>query len=112
MNQHVMVHNRGGGAVVGALWMFFISLLLFWLPFFGPLIAGFVGGKKAGGVGSALGAVFLPALVFGVLFFVFGTTLTFMPLIGALAGAGGFVMAAGLISGPLLLGAILGGALA
>jgi len=47
-----------------------------------------------------------------MLFFVFGTALTFMPVIGALAGAGGFVMAVGFISGPLLLGAILGGALA
>ncbi len=112
MERQVVVHARGGGAVVGAVWMFFISLLLFWLPFFGPLIAGFVGGKKAGDIGSALGAVFLPALVFGILFFVFGTTLTFMPLVGALAGAGGFIMAVGLISGPLLIGAILGGALA
>ncbi|UCD53021.1 MAG: hypothetical protein JSW27_10350 [Phycisphaerales bacterium] len=112
MGHQVAVHRKGGGAVVGALWMFFISLLLFWLPVFGPLIAGFVGGKKAGGVGAALGAVFLPALVFGIFFFVFGTALTFMPLAGALAGAGGFVVAVGLISGPLLIGAIIGGALA
>ena len=112
MNQHVMVHTKGGGAIVGALWMFLLSLLLFWLPFFGPLIAGFVGGKKAGGIGSALGAVFLPALILGMLFFVFGTTLTFMPLVGALAGAGGVVLAVTIISTPLLIGAILGGALA
>ena len=65
MGHQGVTHAKGGGAVVGALWMFFISLLLFWLPVFGPLIAGFVGGKKAGGVGSALGAVFLPAIVLG-----------------------------------------------
>jgi len=112
MGRQMVVPTKGGGAVVGALWMFFISLLLFWLPFFGPMIAGFVGGQKAGGLGAALGAVFLPALVFGVLFFVFGTALTFMPLVGALAGAGGFIAVVGLISGPLLIGAILGGALA
>ena len=112
MNREVMVYTTGGGPVVGALWMFVVSVLLFWLPFFGPLIAGFVGGKKAGGVGPALGAVFLPAVILGVLFFAFGTALTFMPLIGAVAGAGGFVMAIGLISSPLLIGAILGGALA
>ena len=112
MNQHVMVRTKGGGALIGALWMFLLSLLLFWLPVFGPLLAGFVGGKKAGGIGSALGAVFLPALLLGLLFFVFGTTLTFLPLVGALAGAGGFVIAVGLISAPLLIGAILGGALA
>jgi len=112
MNQQVTVYHRGGGPVVGALWMFLISVLLFWLPFFGPLIAGFVGGKKAGSVGAALGAVLLPAVVLGVLFFAFGTALTFMPLIGAAAGAGGFIMALGIISTPLLIGAILGGALA
>ncbi len=111
MNRHVVVREKGG-AVTGAVWMFFISLLLFWLPFFGSLIAGFVGGKKAGDIGSALGAVFLPALLFGILFFVFGTTLTFMPLVGAVAGAGGFVLALTIISLPLLIGAILGGALA
>ena len=107
-----MTIREGGGAVVGAVWMFLISVLLFWLPFFGPLIAGFVGGKKAGGIGSALGAVFLPALILAVLFFVFGTALTFMPLVGAVIGAGGFIAAAGLVSGPMLLGAIIGGALA
>jgi hypothetical protein len=105
-------HGRKGGVVAGVVWMFLISLLLFWLPLFGPLIAGFVGGKKAGDVGSALGAVFLPALVLGVLFFAFGTALTFMPFLGAVVGLGGFIAAAGFISGPLLLGAILGGALA
>ena len=46
-------------------WMCIISLLLCWLQFFGPLIAGFVGGKKAGGVGNALMAVFLPCILCG-----------------------------------------------
>ncbi len=111
MQQQMVAHEKGG-AVVGMLWMFLISVLLFWLPFFGPLIAGFVGGKKAGGIGPALGAVFLPALILAALFFVFGTALTFMPVIGALIGAGSFIAAAGLVSGPLLLGAVIGGALA
>ena len=112
MARPVVVYHRGG-AVIGAIWMFIISLLLIWLPFFGPLIAGFVGGQKAGGVGSAIGAVFPPAIVLGVAFFVFGPALTFIPLVGALVGVTGFLLAVGLaISGPLLLGAILGGALA
>ena len=104
--------DHQGGAVVGAVWMFLLSVLLFWLPFFGPLIAGYVGGKKAGGIGPALGAVFLPALVLGVAFFVLGTSVTFMPFVGLIAGAGGFIWAAGLISGPMLIGAIVGGAAA
>ena len=112
MSRQVVVHKQGGGAVVGAVWMFLISLLLFWLPLFGPLIAGFVGGKKSGGVGSAIGAVLLPAVILAVLFFIFGTALTFMPVIGAVLAAGGFIGALGFISAPMLIGAILGGAMA
>ncbi len=96
-----------GSVVVGAIWMIVISLLLFWLPF-GPLIAGIVGGKRAGGIGSAIGAVFLPALFLGVFFLLAATALTGLPILSLLAGAGGFFLAAAGV-GQLLLGAILGG---
>ena len=36
----------------------------FWLPLIGPFLAGFVGGRKAGGVIQAAIAVFLPGLLF------------------------------------------------
>jgi hypothetical protein len=99
----------GRGSIVGAAaWMLLISLLLFWLPFVGPLLGGVIGGRKAGGVGRAILAALVPAFVFGVLLLVLGTLLTGMPLIGAIAGAGGFVLAAAQV-GPMLLGAILGG---
>lgn len=111
MRRQVVIQTKGGGAVVGALWMLLISLLLFWLPVFGPLIAGFVGGKKAGGVGSALGAVFLPAIVLGVFFLILGTV-TGLPVVGVVTGATAFLVLALAAVGPLLVGAILGGALA
>ena len=59
------------GSIVGAiLWMFIISILLFWLPVAGPLVAGLVGGMKAGRLGSAIIATILPSIVLGVgLFF-------------------------------------------
>ena len=110
MARQVVVHHKGG-AVRGALWMFLISLLLIWLPFFGPLIAGFVGGKKAGGVGSAIGGVFLPAVLLGIIFFVLGTA-TGLPLVGAVTGVTAFLIVALAAIGPLLVGAILGGSLA
>ena len=110
MTRYAVVHRRGG-AVVGAVWMLLISLLLFWLPLFGPLIAGFVGGKKAGGIGPALGAVFLPAAAIGFLFFVL-FTVTGFPLIGLLTGGAAFLTVAVGMVGPLLLGAIIGGAMA
>ncbi|MBT3312227.1 MAG: hypothetical protein HN737_05735 [Desulfobacterales bacterium] len=105
-----MDSEKNGSIVSAIIWMFLISLLLFWLPAVGPFIAGVVGGKKAGGVGSAIIAVFLPGIVFGVLLFVFASSLTGIPIIGAIAGAGGFILSLVHI-GPLLLGAIIGGIL-
>jgi hypothetical protein len=103
--------KRKGSVSNGMWWMFLISLLLFWLPVIGPLIAGVVGGKKAGGVGPALVAVFLPIITTAIALFVFGSFLTGLPLIGAIAGFG--IMALLLLHiGPLLLGAIVGGLLA
>lgn len=84
-----------------------LSVLLFWLPIMGPLIAGFVGGRKAGTLANAILAVLLPGLVLGAVFFFFASILTGLPVFAFLAGAGGFVMAAAHV-GPLLLGAIVG----
>jgi hypothetical protein len=106
------VSERGRGSIVGAAaWMLAISLLLFWLPFVGPLLGGVVGGRKAGGVVRAVAAALLPACVVAVLLLVLATALTGMPLIGALAGAGGFVLVAAQV-GPMILGAVLGGLMA
>ena len=99
--------NRGGSVAAAIVWMFVLSILLFWLPFLGPLIAGFVGGRKAGGLGNAVLAVFVPAIVFGFALFFLGSVLTGFPLLGFIAGAGAFALVAAHV-GPLLLGAILG----
>ena len=101
--------RSGRSSIVGAsVWMLVISLLLFWLPFVGPLLGGVVGGRKAGGVERAILAALERAFVTAVLLFVLATVLTAMPLIGAVAAAGGFVLVA-LQVGPMILGAILGG---
>lgn len=92
-------------------WMFIISLLLFWLPVIGPLIAGIVGGKKAGGVGPAILAVFLPVVILGVALTIFGSALTGIPLLGAVLGLGASIILLTHV-GPLLLGAIIGGLIA
>lgn len=97
------------GSIAAAIgWMFLLDLLLFWIPVIGPLIAGFVGGRIAGSLGNAITAVFLPAIVFGILSFVLTTFLSAMPLIGVLAGFGALVFTIAHV-GPLLLGAIAGG---
>lgn len=103
--------RKRGSIGAAMLWYFFLSLLLGWLPLAGPFIAGVVGGRAAGGVGRAVGAVFLPSIVFAAMIFFFSTGLSGIPLLGALLAAGTLVLTLAHV-GPLLLGAILGGVLA
>jgi hypothetical protein len=105
-----MATQKDGGIISGIFWMFLISILLFWLPGFGPLIAGFVGGKKSGGVFNAIIAVILPAIVLGICLFLFTSLLTGAPIIGFVAGAGSSILVLSNV-GPLLIGAIIGGIL-
>jgi len=100
-----------GGVLRGSIWMLFILVLLFWLPLIGPLLAGAVGGKKAGGVGTAIVAVFLPCILLAGFLFLYSTFLTGLPMFGFLVGASGFVVLVSNV-GPLLVGAIVGGLLA
>jgi hypothetical protein len=102
--------KRPGSVRSAIFWMFVLSLFLFWLPIFGALIAGFVGGRKAGNLGDAILAVILPGIVFGVVLFLIASVLTGLPMVGFFAGAGGVVLAFAHI-GPLLIGAILGAVL-
>src|SRR6185437_14499147 len=101
------VPNQQGSVVSAIVWMFILSLLLFWLPVAGPLIAGFVGGRKAGSLANAMLAVFLPAILFGGALFFLGSVLTGVPLLGLIAGAGGAILAIAHVA-PLLVGAIVG----
>ena len=100
-----------GNLLIAMFWMVLISLILFWLPVFGPIIAGFAGGRVAGSISRALLAAILPALIMGTVLFATASILTGMPLIGILAGAGGFILVIS-HAGFLLVGAILGGSLA
>jgi len=89
-------------------WMGCLTLLLFWLPVIGPFIAGLVGGIKAGSVKRALLAVFVPGVMIGVMVAV-GVSYLADVYWGVLAGLGGVALSF-LNIGPLLLGAVLGGA--
>lgn len=93
-----------------SIWMIVISLLLCWLVGFGPLIAGYVGGKRAGDVSHAFQAALLPMVLGGFLVFL---ALTFIgvPFIGAIAGTALIVwIVAHEIA--LIAGAVIGGLLA
>ena len=104
----VVSRGRPGNLWSGMNWMAGLSLLLFWLPVVGPMIAGVVGGWKAGDLRRALLAVFLPAVGTGILVAVGIGWLTHLAFWGVLAGLGGLVLAL-LNVGPMLIGAIAGG---
>jgi len=51
------------GILRGMLWTVVLGALLFWLPLLGPAVAGYVGGRKAGGPLRAVVAVAIPAAI-------------------------------------------------
>jgi hypothetical protein len=92
-------------------WMFVLSVLLFWLPVAGPLIAGFVGGRKSGSVTNAILAALMPGLLIGAAAFFLASILTLSPLFGFMAGLGGAGLGLALVHvGPMLVAAIIGAA--
>lgn len=99
---------KQGSIVMAMIWMAVISLLLFWLPLIGPLLAGFVGGRTAGSAGRGFVAAILPGAVLCFILFAFGTALIGLPVIGAIASASLFLLIV-IQSLPLLAGALIGG---
>ena len=92
-----------------------LSVALFWIPFIGSLIAGFVGGRKAGGLGEGVIAALLPGVILLLTSILLGSVLGWIPVIGQLVGwllgMGAWVL--GFVNVvPLLLGAAIGGATA
>jgi hypothetical protein len=96
-------------------WMVGLSIALSWLPLVGGLIAGFVGGRKAGALGPALAAVFLPGIILFLLTIFVGALVGWIPLIGqlwgALAGVGSWALSFMSVI-PLVIGAVIGGSTA
>jgi len=89
------------------LWMFLLALLLGWLPFLGPAIAGFVGGLTAGDTRSALIASLIPSVIVAGVLLVLGSVVG-VPILAAIAGAGLLVILV-VASLPLVAGAFIGG---
>lgn len=104
------IRNTRGSVVLGGLAMLVVSLLLFWLPLLGPLLAGFVGGWIIRRPGLAVAVALLPAIALGLLI---GVVLAVfdLPVIGALAGAATLLVVA-FQDVPLFVGAFIGGAMA
>ena len=97
--------------LAGAILMFVLNALLFWLPLLGPLIAGIVGGKVAGGTIEGMLAALVPSLLIGLLLFTVGSAITGIAVVGLIAGTGGALLALSNV-GLLVVGGFIGGLLA
>ena len=87
--------------------MLVLSILLGWLPFVGPAIAGFVGGMQAGATGPAIIAALIPAVAVTAFVWILGALFD-IAFVAALLGIGIFmVLVVGAL--PLLVGAFAGG---
>jgi hypothetical protein len=108
--------GTGRGSITQAMaWMLGLSVALFWAPMVGSLIAGFVGGRKAGSAGRALAAALLPGVILVVVSILLGALIGWIPVVGQLVawlmGMGAWVL--GFVNlVPLLIGALIGGATA
>ncbi len=67
--------------LAGTFYVFFISMLLWWIPLFGQMIAGYIGGRKAGGPFKGILVTIIPALIMIALLACFD--LGFLPFLGA-----------------------------
>ncbi len=103
---------RRGSIASAMTWMLGLSIALFWIPFLGGLIAGFVGGRKAGAVWPAVIAVFLPGVILFLLTVFIGLLIGWIPILGELwagiAGLGQWMLSFMNVI-PLLVGAVIGG---
>lgn len=67
--------------LAGTFYVFFMSMLLWWIPLFGQMIAGYIGGRKAGGPFKGILVTIIPALIMIALLACFD--LGFLPFLGA-----------------------------
>ena len=104
--------NQRGSLWSAMAWMIGLSVVLVWLPIFGGLVAGYVGGLKAGSPGRGIFAALLPGFLFTIVVMLLGAFLAWIPLIGqiwaAVAGMGGVLLGTMQVL-PLLIGAGVGG---
>ncbi len=102
--------QKSGSLFLAMVWMFIISILLFWLPLIGPLIAGIVGGKQAGSVTSGILAALIPGVIICIILFFAGSAMTAIPYVGIVLAGGGLLLYLFYIP-TLLIGALIGGLL-
>jgi len=74
---------RDHNLIKGMWYVFILSCLLWWLPLFGQMIAGYIGGRKAGSPSKGIFVAIVPVLVIFLL--IVGMDMGYLPFLGTLA---------------------------
>ncbi len=74
----------------GMWYVFILSILLWWLPLFGQMIAGYLGGRKAGTPIKGVIVAVIP--VFIIVLFMVGMDMGMLPFLGTIAGIPTMIM--------------------
>jgi hypothetical protein len=68
--------------IVGMWYVFVLSCLLWWLPLFGPMIAGYIGGRKAGSPSKGIMVAVIPVII--IFFLLMGMDAGLLPFLTGL----------------------------
>jgi hypothetical protein len=84
--EDLTVVNRGPYSFWSSVkYIFILSLMLWWIPAFGQMIAGYVGGRKAGNAWKAAAAAVLPVALIWILSLLVESTAAFPELVNLVA---------------------------
>ncbi len=103
-----MERDEKGHLVEGLFWMYTISMFVFWVPVFGGLAAGFVGGHAVGRVRGALEISIIPGIIFSLIMaiLIMAFQVRWLPIIGVSFSLPVMIFSYVLF---LMVGAVLGG---
>ncbi|UCE74788.1 MAG: hypothetical protein JSV56_03550 [Methanomassiliicoccales archaeon] len=76
--------------LTGMWYVFILSILLWWLPVFGQMIAGYLGGRKAGSPAKGVLVAVIPVFIIVLILVAFDMGM--LPFLGAIAGIPGWFM--------------------
>ncbi len=70
--------------LMGMWYVFILSCMLWWLPLFGPMLAGYIGGRRAGSPTKGVFVALIPVSI--ILLLLIGFDAGVLPFLGALVG--------------------------
>ena len=87
--------------------IWFLAFVLFWLPVVGSFVAGFAGSRKANNHQTAFTASIISMVTLGIAIFFLSTSMTALPVLGAIARKGSLYLSLSFMI-PLVLGGLVG----